>query len=415
MGILYSENMIKFNKAKKIIIENVKQLSAEIVPLNENCLNAVLAENIISQENIPNCDNSAMDGYAVKSADTKKVPINLKIIGELKAGNIFPKKLGNGEAIKIMTGAPIPQGADAVVMVENTESPKSEVRSPKLIKILKSVERGENVRKAGENIKKGELILTTGTILTPAHVGLIASIGKTKFKTFKRPKVVIITTGDEIVSASVKKLPTGKVRNSNLWTLTTLLKRDSAIPVQFETVPDNISKIKSVIRKAISVSDVVIVSAGISVGKYDYVKTALNQLGAKLLFWQVAMKPGKPFAFSKIKSIPVFSLPGNPVSTMVTYLELVRPAVLKMAGKQPASLPVLKATLLFGIRKEPGRKEFLRGFFIQKNGNYFVKPVDAQGSGILKSMSNANCFIVLDEKTAFIKKGSLIDIEILDF
>lgn len=405
--------MIKFNEAKKLIIENIKQLPEEITLLGENLLDTVLAENIISSENIPNCDNSAMDGYAVKSSDTRgKTLALLTIIGEVKAGDNFLQKLKTGETVKIMTGAPIPKDADAVVMVENTEKQGRWARDEERVKILKSVKKGENIRKAGEDIKKGELILEKGTILKPAQIGLIASIGKTKIKTVKRPKIAVITTGDEIVDPSVKKLPTGKVRNSNLWTLTTLIKRNGGIPVQFERVPDNLVKIKSAIKKAISTSDAVIISAGISVGEYDFVKTALKQLGAKLLFWKVAIKPGKPFAFSKIGTVPIFSLPGNPVSTMITYQELVRPAIQKMMGKKPALLPAVKAIIQNDIYKKPGRKEFIRGIFTKKGKKYFVELAGAQGSGILKSMSKANCLIVLDEKTGFVKKGFVINIEI---
>ncbi len=405
--------MLKFNEAKKILLKNICRLPTVKSRLNEDILNTVLAENIISQENIPNYDNSAMDGYAVKSTDTKK-SILLKIIGEVKAGDIFFKKLKNGGAVKIMTGAPIPKGADAVVMVENTEK-QCEVESKKWkVKILKPVKDGENIRKAGEDIKRGEMILKSGAVLNPAQIGLLASIGKTEIKIVKIPKIAIITTGDEIVDASVKKLPKGKVRNSNLWTLTTLIKRDGAIPIQFGTVPDNLSKIKSAVKKAIAISDAVIISAGISVGEYDFVRVVLKQVGAKFLIFQVAIKPGKPFAFSKIRNVPIFSLPGNPVSTMVTYEELVRPAILKMMGKQPTSLLTVKAIIQNDIYKKPGRKEFIRGFFTQKAKKIFVKSVGAPGSGILKSMSKANCLIVLDEQTTSVKKGSSVNIEILN-
>ncbi|MFH0948047.1 MAG: gephyrin-like molybdotransferase Glp [Elusimicrobiota bacterium] len=420
--------MLKFNLAKKIILENINQLPAETITLNENCLNTVIAENIISSENIPNCDNSAMDGYAVKYSDIQKIPALLKVVGEVKAGDIFSKKLSAkggsasggkklfGEAVKIMTGAPIPKGADVVVMVEDTEKQITnyKLQITDFVKILKTVERGANIRKAGEDIKNGEMILKKGMILNPAQIGLLASIGKIKIRTVKRPKVAIITTGDEIVDASVKKLPKGKVRNSNLWTITALLKRDGAIPIQLGTVPDNLSKTKSAIRKTISLSDAVIISAGISVGEYDFVRVALKQLGAKFIISQVAMKPGKPFAFSKIRSVPIFSLPGNPVSTMVTYEELVRPAILKMMGKQSTSLLVVKAIIQDDIYKKHGRKEFIRGVFTKKGGEYFVELTGTQGSGILKSMSKANCFIVLDEKTLLVQKGSEVNIEILN-
>jgi len=420
--------MLRFSEAKKNLLKNIDRLPTVKISLSENILNTVLAENIISQENIPNYNNSSMDGYAIKSSDTKKAPVLLKIIGEIKAGGIFSEKLKTDEAVKIMTGATIPKGADAVVMVENTKE-KREVGSGKWeVKILKPVKKGENIRKVGEDIRKGEMILKKGTVLNPAQIGLLASIGKTKIKTVKTPKVTIITTGNEIVSSSVKKLPKGKVRNSNLWTLTTLIKRDGAIPVCVKKISDNLEKIKWAIKYAISESDAVIISAGISVGEYDFVRVALKQLGVKMLIFQIAIKPGKPFAFSKMtrsvtpnlfrglktRSVPIFSLPGNPVSTMVTYEELVRPAILKMMGKQPTVLPNLKAILQHDICKKHGRKEFLRGIFSKKGEKYLVQSTGPQGSGILKSISKANCFIVLDEKTSFIKKGTSINIEILD-
>ena len=402
--------MIKFEKALNIILKNVTCMSGEKCEINRSCAGRVICENVISDENIPNCDNSGMDGYAVKYRDTRRPQTKLKIVGEIKAGTKPQRIIKTGEAIRIMTGAPIPEGADAVVMIEKTKYLKAKNE----VEILGKLKNNENVRLKGEDIKKGDLVLLRNTVLSPACMGVLASLGKTSIKLVRKPRVSVITTGNEIKHFKAKGLAPGQVRDSNRLSISSSLERDGFTSVFVKKVPDNLKVTKNILKKALSCSDAVIVSAGASVGKYDFARPALKQLGAEFSVDKVAMKPGRPFAFCRIKNLPVFLLPGNPVSTLVTYEKLVKPALFKMAGKILPPSKVLKAVLLHDIKKEAGRKEFLRGILFRKRNGYFAKTTGGQSSGILNSLVKANCLIVAGEKITLLKKGTKVDVEIFE-
>ena len=402
--------MIKFEKARSTILKAVECLSFEKCLLDSSCVGRVICEDIISGENIPNCDNSSKDGYAVKYWDTRRTPIKLKLTGKLKAGAKPEGKIKNGEAMEIMTGAPLPEGADAVVMVEDTNF----IDSANEVEILSSVANGENVRTIGEDIKKGDLIVKNGALLPPAKLGILASIGKAEIKLVKKPKIAVITTGDELEDISIIKLPAGHVRDSNSITISASLKRDGFLETFSVKTQDNLAIIKNALKKALKNADAVIISAGASVGKYDFAGPAIELIGGKIVFKRVAMKPGRVFGFAVAENKPVFLLPGNPVTTIVTYEKFVKPALYKMAGKSLPPEIKFKAILLQNIKKQPGKKEFLRGIVAKINGKYFVKTTGEQGSGILNSLVKANCLIIAGEKITLLKKGTKVDVEIFE-
>jgi molybdopterin molybdotransferase len=401
--------LIKVEEAQKLILKEVKICKIEKVKIIDS-LGYVLAENIYSPFDIPNFDNSAMDGFAIKSEETKfatlKNPAILKIVGDLPAGEIFRKTLKKKEAVKIMTGAILPKGADAVVKVEDVKVENGKV------KIFNFIKKFENVRFKGEDLKKGELILKKGTIISPSVTGILARIGKSIVKVIGKPKVGIFSTGNELLEVG-EKLKLGKIYNSNSYSLISQVKNCGAIPLYFGISPDREDLLKNKFEEVSEKSDVIITSGGVSVGEYDLVKNVLEKIG-KIDFWSIAQRPGKPMAFGKIKNKIVFGLPGNPVSSMITFEEYVRPALLKMMGKTKLFREEKEAILEENLEKKKGFRYFLRGIFREENGTLYVKTTGPQGSGILKSFLLANCIIILPEELEKIKKGEKVKIQILD-
>jgi len=426
--------MIKVKDALSIILENIKTLEAEKVKLTK-ALNRVLAQDIYADSDIPGFANSAMDGYAVRSADLKGAspdnPKVLEVVDDIKAGDIPKKRLKENQAIRIMTGAMIPKGADSVVIVEDTEKIKnqksilrirsglmvsevepSKIKNKEWVKIFKETEPGENIRKKGEDIKKGELVVRSGTLLEPAHIGVLASLGKTEVKVTRKPKVAILATGDEIVDVEEKLRP-GKIRSSNTYTLYSQTIKCGAIPKNLGIVKDDPHKLEKRIKKGLA-CDLMLTSGGVSVGDYDLVKDVLAKLGTQMKFWKVAMRPGKPLAFGYMGGIPVFGLPGNPVSSMVAFEVFVKPAILKMLGQKEDKDKEVEAILEEEIRKKSGFRYFLRAQTSWKEGRYFTRTTGPQGSGILKSFVLANSLIILPEDKEFVKKGERVQVRFLD-
>lgn len=400
--------MLKVEEAQKLILESVnlcKKEEREII----DSLGYVLAEDIYCPFDIPNFDNSAMDGFSLRAEDTKfaskENPAVLKIVADLPAGEFFRKKLKNGEAIKIMTGAPLPKECDTVVKVEDVEVEDGKV------KIFTPCKKFENVRFKGEDLKKGELILKRTDILTPSAIGILARVGKKKVKVIGKPKVGIFSTGDELIEVG-EKLKVGKIYNSNSYSLYSQVKVCGAIPLYFGIVKDREKLLEKKFLEAAEKSDVIITSGGVSVGEYDLVKKILKKIG-KINFWSIAQRPGKPLAFGKIRKKPVFALPGNPVSSMIAFEEYVRPALLKMMGNKKIFREEVEAILEENIEKKKGFRYFLRGIFTYRENKFYVKTTGPQGSGILKSMLLANCIIVLEEELEKIRKGSKVKIQIL--
>jgi len=416
--------MIKVGKALGSVLGSVRVLDSKKVELRAS-LDKVLAENVYAGSDIPPFPNSAMDGYALIASDTEGVssthPRRLRVVEDLKAGYVATRSLDEGEAIRIMTGAPLPQGADAVIMVEDTKKVQSlklkvaserEGHKDEFVEILREVKPGENVRWAGEDLRKGALVIEKGKVIGPAEIGLLASLGMDKVETIRVPKIAILATGDELIEVD-KALVPGKIRSSNSYTLYGQVLRCGGIPVDLGIVRDAREEIRTKIESGLG-CDMLLTSGGVSVGDYDLVKDVLAELGTEMKFWKVAMKPGKPLAFGLIRGKPVFGLPGNPVSCMIIFEQFVRPAILKMSGRTRLNRPEVLAVLRENIKKKPGRKHFLRAWVELEDGQYRAKTTGPQGSGILRSMSLANGLMIIPEDAGEVKAGEKVRVQLLD-
>ena len=397
----YDPNSIFIEDALKQIKKISKKINSyEYVNLL-NANNRIVYENIKSKIKVPNYDNSAMDGYALNIKDTKNNNI-FTVVGTSLAGIPFKGKIKKNECVKIMTGAVIPDNCNVVIMNEDTEShKKSIIITSKKIKIK------QNIRFSGEDIKPNKVIIKKNHIVNSSSMGLLASQGINKIKVFKNPVVSFFTSGDEVVAID-KKLPYGKVHDSNRYTLTGMLDKNNIKIIDLGHAKDNIKDIKNKFNEAIKKSDIVISTGGVSVGDADYIKEVVKTLG-DINFWKVAVKPGRPLAFGKIKDTIFFGLPGNPVSVMVTFLLFVLPSINMVSGRNFEML-FKDAILQSDIRKRKGRAEFQRGLAQYDNGKIYVKSVGEQGSGILSSMNKANCLIYLSVEQGSLKVNDSVKI-----
>ncbi len=405
----HDDAMISVEEARTRILESIAPLSMESVSLFE-AEGRVLHGDISAGCDIPSFDNSAMDGYAIAASDTREAmkgtPVRLHIIDEIKAGEPSAgKRLMPGQAIRIMTGAPIPAGADAVVQLEDTQEDAEHVL------VFRVVNGNENIRLAGEDIRRGTLVLRRGDQIKPADVGLCASLNFASLPVYRRPSVGILSTGDEIVDVGAELFP-GKVRNSNAYTLYSEIKRYHAMPKYLGIAPDTEEGTRAMLQSAMGL-DVLITTGGVSKGRYDFVRDALRSMGIKILVERIAMKPGKPCVFGRKGSMLFFGLPGNPVSTMVSFIQFVRPALLRLMGATRVDKPVVNAVLDERIMKKTGRTHFIRGFFTVQDGEFHVNTTGPQGSGILRSMSSANCLIILPADTAEVSPGERVAIQLI--
>lgn len=413
--------MISVEAAYERILSVFKPLEAEGVSLGE-ALGRVLAEDIHADVDIPPFANSAMDGYAVRSQDTaganREAPVRLRVIGTLAAGQVPSQALTAGAAIRIMTGAPMPVGADAVVRFEDTsEGDKNtrmtEARRSDQVSIYHPVVAQDNVRAAAEDIRAGELVLAAGTELRPAEIGVLASVGRKDCLAHRRPRVAVLATGDELVEPDEPLAP-GKIRNSNAYTNAALVEKYGGIPLPLGIARDNVPDLTAKLQRAVDLrADLILTSAGVSVGEFDVVKDVLTTLG-EMNFWQVRMKPGKPLAFGHIKGIPLIGFPGNPVSSMVSFERFARPAILKMQGKRKLRKQTVRAVL----REDVGggdRREFKRAIIERVQGVYYARLTGDQGSGILTSMVKANGLAVIPEGTRRLSAGQEVLVEMLDW
>ena len=412
--------MISVEAALEIILSGIKPLGMERINILSS-LGRVLGEDITASTDNPPWDNSAMDGYALRAIDTKTAskdkPIILKVIEDLPAGYTAKKTIKKGEAIRIMTGAPMPKGADAVLMVEETEAVASGQRpaarnQKSEVKIFREARLGDNIRKAGEDFRKGDIVLTKGISIRSAEIGMLAAVGKPVIYAHQRPKVAVLSTGDELVE--IDETPAdGKIRNSNSYAIAAQVRACGAIPVQLGIARDNKKNLREKLEAGLT-ADCIISSGGVSVGDFDFVKHVLKEMGSVMRFWKVAMKPGKPLAFGVIGGKPAFGLPGNPISSMVAFEQFAMPAILKMMGKSEVFKRVFDALLTKPIKKKPGRVHFVRAALEQKNGQFYAAPLEGQGSGILSSMVKANCLIILPEDAKDIEKDSKVKVQMLD-
>ena len=401
--------MISVEAALEKILSHIQPLGFEKVSLLES-QGRVIAEDIYASRDIPPLDNSGMDGYAVRYEDIQHAsssqPVRLEIIEDLPAGSVSKKILEKGQAIRIMTGAPIPRAADAVVQVEDT------TKEDRFAQIFRAVPLGENIRRAGEDVGKGDRVISKGDLIRPAEVGMLASVGRSFVSVFQRPLVAILCTGEELVDVD-GRLDEAKIVSSNSYTLAAQVKDSGAIPIQLGIARDRKEDIEEKLRQGIR-ADVLISSAGISVGDYDLVKDVLKDLGMEMVFWKVAMKPGKPLAFGTIAGKPAFGLPGNPVSSMVSFEQFVRPSLLKMMGHHQLFRPTIEAILKEDIQKEPGRRHYVRALVSFEKDRYFVTTTGAQGSGILRSMVRANGLVVIPENQEKVRAGEKVLVQLLD-
>ena len=401
--------MITVEEALEKILSRIHLLGYEKVSILE-ALGRVCAEDILANRGIPPLDNSGMDGYAVRSEDVQNAsshhPVRLEVIEDLPAGFISKKKIEKGKAIRIMTGAAIPKGADTVVPVEDTK------QDDQFVLIFTTLPSDENIRKAGEDVKKGERVISAGDLIRPSEVGMIASVRRSFVSVYQRPLVAILCTGEELVDVD-GILDEVKIVSSNSYTLAAQVKDCGAIPVQLGIVRDRKEEIKEKLLQGIR-ADVLISSAGVSVGDYDFVKDALKDLGMEMIFWKVAMQPGRPLVFGTIQGKPVFGLPGNPVSSMVSFEQFVRPSLLKMMGHRQLYRPVIEAVLKEDIQKKPGRRHFMRAFVSFEKDQYFASVTGPQGSGILKSMVKANGLVIVPEDLEMVRAGEKVKVQLLD-
>ncbi len=374
--------------------------SYEIVKIKD-AYNRILARDIKARKDIPNYKNSAMDGYAVNINHTSKEYV-FKNIGESFAGHPFKGKVKPNEAIKVMTGALVPEGCNAVIMQEMVEEKNN------LIFIKSRVAKNQNIRFPGEDIKKSDLVLRKGKEINEIDIGILASLGQSSVHVQTRPTIGYFSTGDELVSVG-KSIKKSQVYDSNRYLLHGLLQKYPAKIKDYGVVKDNMSSIIRKLKIASNECDLLLTTGGVSVGDADFVKGALDKLG-KINFWKIAVKPGRPLAYGKINKCLFFGLPGNPVSVVVTFNLFVSAAIKKITGQSIKNLLSLSAKLESDIKKRKGRKEYKRGLLKTKNGKLFVKCLASQGSNILSSLLNANCYIELDENIDKIHKGSLVKI-----
>ena len=399
----YDPDALRVDKACEAIRSCLTPISeTEKVPIRE-ALGRVLAQDIVPEINVPAHDNSAMDGYAVRFSDLDKP---LREIGTALAGKPFSGKLGPGECVRIMTGAVMPEGADTVVIQEVVKKEGERIVVPH------GQKKAQNVRYAGEDLAKGKPVLHPGQLVRPAELGLIASLGIGDVNVKRRLRVAFFATGDELASIGAP-LKAGEVYDSNRYTLHGMLTRLGVVLVDMGVVRDRPQDLENAFKKGSSLADVVITTGGVSVGEADFVRELMTKLG-EVLFWKIAMRPGRPMAFGKIGNAFLFGLPGNPVAVMVTFYQFVRDALLFMSGREGGEVPLLKASAAENLRKMPGRTEYQRGILFRESGEWKVRTTGQQGSGVLRSMSEANCFIVLEHERGSVKAGEPVSVQLFE-
>lgn len=359
----------------------------------------VLAEPIVSRREIPPWPNSSMDGYAVRAADTRAVPVTLVVVDCVAAGTLPTRPVGPGEAVRIFTGAPVPEGVDAIIPQEDVEAEGDRVR------IIRAVEPGAFIRPRGEDVRVGDRLLQPGRTLGPAEVGLLATLGHTPVLVYRRPRVAILSTGNELADLGTEPAP-GQIPNTNTYSLMAQVLEAGAEPINLGVTPDRLEAIEERIRWGMP-ADVLISSAGVSVGELDLVREALTRCGAELHLWQVSMRPGKPITFGTLDRRLVFGLPGNPVSAMVTFELFVRPALLAMAGRRTVDRPRIRARALDPIANPGHRRGYLRVTLARDGDEYGARLTGEQGSAILRSMVEADGLAVVPGDTIIAKGDSL--------
>ena len=399
--------LISLEQALNSLINTIKPVTdIEQVSLEEG-LDRILAEDIISPINVPSHDNSAMDGYALRLGDLDNSDV-LPLGGQSFAGHPFSGIIPAGHCIRIMTGASIPEGADCVIMQEHTEASGNDIRF-----VEKPVKAGDNIRKAGEDITEGEQVFNAGNKIKPQDIGLLASLGIAKTPVYRRLKVAVFSTGDELKLPG-EALEHGDIYDSNRFVVKAMLTRMNIDILDFGKIPDDMVLLREAFLKADQEADAVITSGGVSVGDADYTKDILDELG-ETGFWKLAIKPGKPFAFGLLPNSYFFGLPGNPVSATVTFQQLAAPALRHMMNQPLPEHIELQLKAQAGLKKRPGRRDFQRGILTTNDqGELEVTSTGSQGSGILSSMSMANCYMVIPEESGSVEAGDTVNVQLFD-
>jgi len=402
----FGPNILHVEDARNKILDSINP-PGDIEQLSiREALGRVLANTIKSTINVPSYTNSAMDGYAISGAD---IPITktkeLVIVGTVMAGKPLDIHISAGECARIMTGGKMPAGTDTVIMQEHVQRTDNE----KIIRISPDHHAGQNVRQAGEDLSRNDVIFQSGQRLTPADIGMLASIGIAEVSVFKRIKVIFFSTGDELCNVG-EHLKDGQIYDSNRYTLYGMLQRLNVDFIDMGIIPDQRERVEDAFQRATVEADVLVTTGGVSVGEADFVKETLEKLG-HVGFWKIAMKPGRPLAFGHVGHCQFFGLPGNPVSAMVTFYQFVQPALLRMTGIEDVAPQYLYLRSAMTLKKRKGRLEFQRGIISNVNGETVVRSTGAQGSGILSSMSEANCFIELPAEIEKIEAGEWVKVQ----
>jgi molybdopterin molybdotransferase len=391
--------MLSVEEAQERVLAEVTLLESEEVALTE-AHGRVLREDVLAPADVPQADNSAMDGYAVRAAD---LPGDLRVIGDLPAGTPPSIAVEPGTAIRIMTGALLPEGADCVAHVEITDGGRQVVR------VHEGLAAGTNIRKRGEDMRTGDIVLRAGSVLRAGEIGVLAGVQKTPVRVGRRPTIAILSTGDELVEIDQPR-PFGKVVNSNSWSIEALVREAGAVPRRMGIVRDTRQATIAAIESALD-CDFILTSGGVSVGAWDFVKDALEALGAKSKFWRVAMKPGKPVVLSTLRGRLAFGLPGNPVSCMVSFQLFVAPAIRKAMGQTSGILPpVVRMSLAAPMTSKGDRRTYMRVRVAAERGALAAHPMRAQGSGVSTSMLGANGFAVMAEGVTRLETGESVDV-----
>jgi molybdopterin molybdotransferase len=400
----HDPNLLSFEDALKRIVDAVKPVTAQRCVSLRDALDGITAQDVRAPMNVPPFINSAMDGYAINSADLpKNGEAGLHVLGKSFAGKPFDGKVKSGECVRIMTGAVVPEGTDTVIMQEHAKT------DGERIVISGGHQPGQHVRHPGDDFSTGDTIIKAGERLTPAKLGLLASVGVTELQILRKPVVAFFSTGDELKGVGQTLRP-GEIYDSNRYILFGMLKKLGVDYLDMGVIADVKSDIEHTLHQAASCADVIITSGGASVGEADFIKQILDEIG-EVNFWKIAMKPGKPLAFGKLGDKLFFGLPGNPVSAMATFYLFVQPALRLLEGETASQAIQLKARCRSLLKKQPGRKDFQRGILqINDQGELLVDSTGTQGSHMLSSMANANCFIVLPREAGNIEAGSEVDV-----
>lgn len=407
---------LSVEQARDLVLARCRVLETEEVPLLE-ALGRVLAAEARSDIDVAPFDNSAMDGYAVRAADVAGAsddsPVTLAVISHIAAGEYSDVEVGPGQGARIMTGAPVPPGADAVIKVEETEADENEGSTGGTVKILREVAVGQNIRLRGEEVHAGDVVLAAGETIGPAAIGLLASTGHPRVTVRRRPRVAVLSTGDELVDVTEVPGP-GKIRNSNSYSISAQVIAAGGIPLRYPPVPDDLEATREAFRKAASEADFIVTSGGVSVGDFDYVGPVLKELG-EMEFCKVAMRPGNPQTMGSIDGVPFFGLPGNPSSTFVGFEVFIRPALRYMQGHTRLDRPWQKAVLAHDVKKKRDRRYFLRALLERgEDGRYTVGVSGSQSSALLTAAHKGNCLLVLSEGEGAFTAGSEVEVIRLD-